>query len=33
VLKTNNVLEIENSEKPALIAEALALLIPARKAK
>jgi hypothetical protein len=26
------VLEIENSEKPALIAEALALLIPARKA-
>ena len=32
VLKTNNVLEIENSEKPALIAEALALLIPARKA-
>ena len=33
VLKTNNVLEIENSEKPALVAEALALLIPARKAK
>ena len=32
VLKTNNVLEIENSEKPALIAEALALLIPVKKA-
>ena len=32
VLKTNNVLEIENSEKPALIAQALASLISARKA-
>ena len=27
-VKTNNMLEIENSEKPALIAEALALLVP-----
>lgn len=33
VLKTNNILEIENSEKPALVAEALALLIPAKPAK
>ena len=32
VLKTKNVLEIENSEKPALMAEALALMISARKA-
>jgi acyl dehydratase len=33
LLKTRNVLEIENSDKPALIAEALALLIPEKKAK
>ena len=33
LLKTRNVLEIENSDKPALIAEALALLIPGKKAK
>jgi acyl dehydratase len=28
LLKTKNVLEIQNNDKPALIAEALALLIP-----
>lgn len=33
LLKTRNVIEIENSEKPALIAEALALLIPGDKSK
>jgi hypothetical protein len=30
LLKTKNLLEIENSDKPALIAEALALMIPGR---
>ncbi|HZZ24425.1 MAG TPA: MaoC family dehydratase [Roseiarcus sp.] len=29
LVRTKNVLEVENSEKPALIADALALLIPA----
>ena len=29
LVKTRNILEIENSEKPALIAEALALIVPA----
>lgn len=33
LLKTRNVIEIENSDKPALIAEALALLIPRGKSK
>jgi len=33
VLKTKSVLEIENSDKPALIAETLALLIPAKPTK
>src|SRR5271163_3306893 len=33
LLKTRNVLEIENSDKPALIAEALALLIPRKQEK
>ena len=33
LLRTKNVLEIENNEKPALIAEALALLIPGKSAK
>ena len=33
LVKTKNVIEVENSDKPALIAEALALLIPAGKAK
>ena len=31
LIRTKNVLEVENSEKPALIADALALLIPAAK--
>src|SRR5208283_3366578 len=31
LVRTKNVLEIENSDKPALIADALALLIPASK--
>jgi len=31
LIRTKNVLEIENSDKPALIADALALLIPATK--
>ena len=31
LIRTKNVLEIENSDKPALIADALALLIPAAK--
>ena len=30
LLKTRNTLEIENSDKPALIAEALALIVPAK---
>jgi hypothetical protein len=29
-MKTQNTLEVEGSEKPALIAETLALLIPAK---
>jgi acyl dehydratase len=33
VMKTRNTLEVEGSEKPALIAETLALLIPERGAK
>jgi acyl dehydratase len=33
LIRTKNVLEIENSDKPALIADALALLVPATKAK
>ena len=33
LLKTRNTLEIENSDKPALIAEALALIVPARTPK
>jgi len=32
VMKTHNTLEVEGSEKPALIAETLALLIPAKGA-
>ena len=32
LLRTKNVIEIENSDKPALIAEALSLLIPGKKA-
>jgi acyl dehydratase len=31
LIRTKNVLEVENGEKPALIADALALLIPAGK--
>lgn len=31
VLKTNNTLEIEGSEKPALIAESLALVVPGKR--
>lgn len=33
IMKTQNTLEVEGSEKPALIAEALALLIPAKGAQ
>ncbi len=33
LIKTKNVVEIENSDKPALIAEALGLLIPGKKAE
>jgi acyl dehydratase len=33
IMKTLNTLEVEGSEKPALIAETLALLIPAAGAK
>jgi len=33
LVKTKNTLEIENSDKPALIAEALALLVPAKMAR
>lgn len=33
LVKTRNTLEIENSDKPALIAEALALIIPAKQPK
>lgn len=33
LLKTKNVLEIENNDKPALVAETLALLIPAKTTK
>lgn len=33
IMKTQNTLEVEGSEKPALIAETLALLIPAAGAK
>jgi acyl dehydratase len=32
VLKTNNTLEIEGSDKPALVAESLALIMPRRAA-
>jgi acyl dehydratase len=32
VLRTNNTLEIEGSDKPALIAESLALVIPSKGA-
>jgi acyl dehydratase len=32
VMKTNNILEIEGSEKPALIAETLAFIVASRKA-
>jgi acyl dehydratase len=32
IMKTQNILEVEGSEKPALIAETLALLIPATEA-
>jgi acyl dehydratase len=31
LIRTKNVIEIENSDKPALVADALALLIPATK--
>jgi acyl dehydratase len=31
IMKTQNTLEVEGSDKPALIAETLALIIPARK--
>ena len=33
LVKTKNTIEIENSDKPALIAEALALLVPRKTAK
>jgi acyl dehydratase len=33
IMKTQNTLEVEGSEKPALIAETLALLIPAAGAR
>ena len=33
LLKTRNTLEIENSDKPALIAEALALIVPVKSRK
>jgi acyl dehydratase len=33
LVKTRNTIEIENSDKPALIADALALLVPRRTAK
>ena len=33
ILKTGNTLEIEGSEKPALIAESLALVVPKQVAK
>ncbi len=33
IMKTQNTLEVEGSEKPALVAEALALLIPAKGAQ
>jgi acyl dehydratase len=33
IMKTQNTLEVEGSEKPALIAETLALLIPATGAR
>ena len=33
IMKTQNMLEVEGSEKPALVAETLALLIPAAGAK
>ena len=33
LLKTKNVIEIENNDKPALIAEVLALCVPRRKPK
>jgi acyl dehydratase len=32
IIKTSNALEIEGSDKPALIAESLALVVPGRKA-
>jgi acyl dehydratase len=32
LVRTRNTLEIENSEKPALVAEALALIVPAKTA-
>jgi acyl dehydratase len=33
IMKTQNTLEVEHSDKPALIAETLALLIPASEAQ
>ena len=33
LVKTKNTIEIENSDKPALIAEALALLVPRKTSK
>jgi acyl dehydratase len=33
IMKTRNTLEVEGSDKPALVAEALAYLIPAREGK
>ena len=33
LVKTRNTIKIENSDKPALMAEALALLVPGKKAK
>jgi hypothetical protein len=33
ILKTGNTLEIEGSDKPALIAESLALVVPKKAAK
>ncbi len=33
LVKTKNIIEIENSDKPALIAEALALLVPRKTAR
>jgi len=33
LVKTRNTIEIENSDKPALIADALALLVPRKTAR